>query len=179
MLAVFKGLMHPDITWGDFTHFNWEEYDRIVMAGGIISAESAMLASYAVISADYLNLNLRFGYHFVILDAICSDQPEASHIRFRFTGGGAELEKRSLRAEFLRGVLERMGFEVSLKSDLVDASLSGQAATEMEHSLDILGRLLGATRLMDMYIEEADSLEGLVDQFMAGRYDFSRVSLSR
>ena len=177
MLALFKGLMHPDITWGSFTHFNWEEYDRIVMAGGIISAESAMLASYAVVSGDYLNLNLRFGYHFVILDAICSDRAEANHIRFRFAGGGAGLEKRSLRAEFLRGVLGRMGFEVSLKSDLVDASLSGQPAGEMEESLDILGRLLGATRLMDMYMEEGDSPDGLVGQFMAGRYDFARVSL--
>ena len=88
MLAVWKGLRHPDIQWSGFTHFNWEEYDRIVMSGGIISAESAQLASYAVFSEEYLNLNLKFGYHFVILDTICSDRTGENHILFRFTGGG-------------------------------------------------------------------------------------------
>lgn len=177
MLALLKGLKHPGITWGGFTHFNWEEYDRIVMAGGIISAESAMLASYAVISHDYLNLNLRFGYHFVILDTLCSKDPRTNHIRFRFAGGGAELEKRSLRADFLQGVLRRLGFEVSQKSDLVDAYLSGESSPAIEKSLDMLGRLLGATKLMDMYIRDQDSITKLVDEFMEGRYDFARVSL--
>ena len=70
MRAVFSGLNHPDIQWSEFTHFDWEEYDKIVMSGGIISADSARFGSYAILANDYLNLNLRFGYHFVILDTI-------------------------------------------------------------------------------------------------------------
>ena len=47
MKQVLKGLNHPGIQWGDFTHFDWAEYDRIVMSGGIASADSVMFASYA------------------------------------------------------------------------------------------------------------------------------------
>ncbi|MGD8560939.1 MAG: PEP/pyruvate-binding domain-containing protein [Desulfarculaceae bacterium] len=171
--AVLKGLSHPGIKWGDFTHFNWAEYDRIVMSGGIISAESTMLASYAVVSGDYLNLNLRFGYHFVILDTLCTTQAEDNYIMFRFSGGGDDLYKRSLRAEFLRQVLGRLGFETELKSDLVDARLSGQTPEEMDATLDMIGRLLGATRLMDMYIKDEPMVASFVEEFMGGRYDFS------
>ncbi|HBF42556.1 MAG TPA: hypothetical protein DDW42_02785, partial [Desulfobacteraceae bacterium] len=175
MRQVFKGLSHPDIRWGNFTHFNWEEYDRIVMSGGIISAESAMLASYAVVSNDYMNLNLRFGYHFVILDTICGNDSKENYIFFRFSGGGADMEKRSLRAEFLYGILIRLGFEVDKKADLIDAQIKGEQRDEMENKLDLIGRLLGATRLMDMYLRDSTMVALYVDEFMKGRYHFSTV----
>jgi pyruvate, water dikinase len=175
--SVFAGLSHPDIQWSGFTHFNWEEYDRIVMSGGIISAESAQLASYAVLSAEYLNLNLKFGYHYVILDTVCSDRPEENHILFRFTGGGGDLHGRSLRAEFLCLVLERMGFEVGKTSDLVDARYQEAPEEAIAEKLDLLGRLLGATRLMDMYLKEEGQVEGFVEDFMQGRYHFSSVAM--
>jgi pyruvate,water dikinase len=175
MRQVFKGLSHPDIHWGDFTHFNWEEYDRIVMSGGIISAKSAMLASYAVVSSDYLNLNLRFGYHFVILDAICGDQAEDNYILFRFSGGGADISKRMLRADFLHGILDRLGFKVDMKNDLVDGQLKGDKKKTVEQKLDIIGRLLGATRLMDMYLKDSSMVEKYVGEFMNGRYHFASI----
>lgn len=175
MKEVFKGLSHPDIQWSGFTHFNWEEYDRIVMSGGIISPESAMLASYAVISHDYLNLNLRFGYHFVILDSICKENAEDNYIMFRFSGGGTEFEKRALRADFLRSVLERLGFDVDKKGDLVDGQLGHEDGESIRKKLDIIGRLLGATRLMDMYLKDESMVETFVDEFMNGRYHFATV----
>lgn len=175
MRQVFKGLSHPDIHWGNFTHFNWEEYDRIVMSGGIISAESAMLASYAVVSHDYMNLNLRFGYHFVILDTICGNDSKENYIFFRFSGGGADMEKRILRAEFLYGILIRLGFEVDKKADLIDAQIKEGQKDEMEHKLDLIGRLLGATRLMDMYLKDSTMVAIYADEFMKGRYHFATV----
>jgi len=175
MRQVFKGLSHPDIHWGDFTHFNWEEYDRIVMSGGIIGAESSMLASYAVLSHDYMNLNLRFGYHFVILDAICGDNSKENYILFRFSGGGADMEKRTLRAEFIYGILIRLGFEVEKKADLIDAQIKEGQRDEMEYNLDLIGRLLGATRLMDMYLKDSTMVTVFVDEFINGRYHFATV----
>jgi len=175
MTAVLKGLKHPGIHWSDFTHFNWEAYDKIAMNGGIISAESAMLASYAVISDDYLNLNLKFGYHFVILDAICNDQTENNYIQFRFSGGGDDMAKRMLRADFLKGILDRLGFKVSIKSDLVDAELNGEAQNIILQKLDMIGRLLGATRLMDMYLKDSDMVSKYVEEFMNGRYHFATI----
>jgi pyruvate,water dikinase len=173
MNAVFKGLSHPGIIWSKFTHFDWAEYDKIVMSGGIISPESQIFASYAVISRDYLNLNLRFGYHFVILDTICGDQAEDNYILFRFSGGGADFEKRSLRADFLSAILQRLGFRVDKKSDLIDGQLKGEESKRVEHTLDMTGRLLGATRLMDMYLKDSTMVEKYADDFMNGRYHFA------
>jgi len=175
LLAVLKGLNHPDIHWSQFSHFNWEEYDRIVMSGGIISAESAQLASYAVISREYLNLNLKFGYHFVILDTVCSQRRNENHIMFRFAGGGGDIYSRSLRADFLCRVLERLEFDVNKKSDLVDAKMSEADQDMIIEKLDIMGRLLGATRLMDMYLKQDDQVADFAEQFLSGRYHFASV----
>jgi pyruvate, water dikinase len=175
--AVWKGLSHPGIEWGEFSHFNWAEYDKIVMSGGIISAESAQLASYAVLSTDYLNLNLKFGYHFVILDTLCGAKPEENHILFRFNGGGGDDHGRSLRAEFLTSVLQRLQFEVTRTSDLVDARFAEAGEKDIMEKLDMLGRLLGATRLMDMYLSETAQVGPYVDAFLDGRYHFSTVEL--
>jgi len=173
MKAVLKGLRHPDIHWGSFTHFNWEEYDRLIMSGAIVSSQSAMLGSYAVLAHDYTNLNLRFGYHFVILDSICDADPEGNYILIRFLGGGADIDKRSMRGEFLKGVLERLGFEVEKKADLIDAQLRGGEHAELQEKLDVTGRLLGATKLMDMYLDENTRVQQLIEQFMTGRYHFA------
>jgi pyruvate,water dikinase len=172
MLAVFKGLRHPNIQWSEFSHFDWAEHDKIVMSGGIISPESAMFASHAVISADYANLNLRFGYHFVIVDTACGDQPDDNYILFRFSGGGADIDKRLLRAKFLSTILYRLDFEVTQKSDLIDARFTGADREMTLEKLDMLGRLLGAARLMDMYLRNESMVAAHAEAFMNGRYHF-------
>ncbi len=172
MQAVLKGLLHPGICWSETNHFDWEEYDRIVMAGGIISADSSMFGSYAVLSKEYLNVNFRFGYHFVILDTICSPSREDNYILFRFSGGGGTPEGRTIRASFIKGILTRLGFMVQIKSDLIDAEFKHGSLKTMEKTLDMIGRLLGATKLMDMYLKKELDMEFLIDDFMNGRYDF-------
>lgn len=178
MKQVLKGLNHPGIQWGDFTHFDWAEYDRIIMSGGIVSADSVMFASYAVVARDYLNLSLKFGYHFVILDSLCSDNADENYILFRFAGGAADMDKKLLRADFLKAILERLGFTVEKKGDLVDAELKGEGRTAMVEHLDLLGRLLGTTRLMDMYLKNSTMVETYVEEFMNGRYHFAGTELT-
>ena len=172
MTAVLKGLSNPGICWSETSHFDWEEYDRIVMAGGIISADSSMFGSYAVLSKEYLNVNFRFGYHFVILDTICSSKKEDNYILFRFSGGGGSPVGRSLRANFIKGILTRLGFMVQVTSDLIDAEFKHGSLKTMEETLNITGRLLGTTKLMDMYLKESLDIELMIDDFMNGRYDF-------
>jgi len=173
--SLWQGLSHPDIQWGDFSHFDWEAHDRIVMSGGIASPEATMFASHAVISGDYMNLNLKFGYHFVIVDALWESATSAYSILFRFSGGGADLAQRMLRAEFLQKVLQQLGFDVRIKSDLIDGQLKDVDSEQGLQALDMLGRLLGATRLMDMYLQETGQIDGFVDDFMNGRYHFASV----
>ncbi len=173
MAAVLKGLTHPDIQWGEFSHFNWAEHDRIVMNGGIISADNAMFASYAVLAENYANMNLKFGYHFVLVDAVCGPDVDENQIRFRFSGGGADIDQRLLRADFLVRILTRLEFDVDKKMDLVDAGFVSRDPEETIFHLDMLGRLLGATRLMDMYLKTHDQVEPFVDDFFKGRYHFA------
>jgi len=177
MRALWAGLTHPDIQWGDFSHFDWEAHDRAVMSGGIASPESAMYASHAVISNDYMNLNLRFGYHFVIVDAQCGPESPEKIILFRFSGGGADMEQRMLRTDFLSRVLHRLGFDVTVVSDLIDGHFSTPDQADALDVLDMIGRLLGATRLMDMYLKDPDQIEGYVDDFMQGRYHFASTEM--
>jgi len=172
MKAVLKGLLHPGICWSETSHFDWEEYDRIVMAGGIISADNSMFGSYAVLSKEYLNVNFRFGYHFVILDTICSPLKEDNYILFRFSGGGGTPEGRTIRADFIKRILIKLGFMVQIKSDLIDAEFKHGSLKKMEKTLDMTGRLLGTTKLMDMYLKKEVDIELLIDDFMNGRYDF-------
>jgi pyruvate,water dikinase len=175
--ALFKGLTHPDIQWGAFSHFDWAAHDKVVMSGGSISPESAMFASHVIISDCYANLNLRFGYHFVVLDTVCADKEADNYILLRFSGGGADIEKRRLRAAFLGLIFERLGFEVTRKSDLIDARYAAAGKTEIAHTLDMVGRLLGATRLMDMYLKDETMVDAYAEAFMQGRYHFSNVAL--
>ena len=119
-----------------------------------------------------MNINFRFGYHFVILDTICTDLPGNNYILFRFSGGGGEPGGRKLRATFIEGVLNRLGFTVTVQSDLVDGEFRHADLSTMEKTLDMIGRLLGATRLMDMYLKKDHDMGFLIDEFMAGRYDF-------
>ncbi|MBI9087787.1 MAG: hypothetical protein JEZ12_01060 [Desulfobacterium sp.] len=171
--ALFNGLNHPDIRWSHVTHFDWESHDRIVMAGGIISPDAPRFGSYAVFSSDYLNLNLRFGYHFVILDTLCTSIATDNYILFRFSGGGGETHGRAMRAGFIGGVLKHLGFAIHTNADLVDASFQMGELSEIIKRLEMLGRLLGATRLMDLYLNAHADVDDLVDDFMNGRYDFS------
>ena len=82
---------------------------------------------------------------------------------------------RTLRADFLNQVLQRIGFDVNRKSDLIDAQLEGEKQETMEDKLDMIGRLLGATRLMDMYLKDESMVEGFVEDFMNGRYHFATI----
>ena len=175
MRALWKGLSHPDIHWSGFSHFDWDQFDNIAMGGGMISKNSTLLASYAIVSHDYLNLNLKFGYHFVIVDSVCGDEKADNYVLFRFTGGGGDFDGRSRRADFITGVLDHLGFVVQKKGDLVDAEIKNVSREQLEDRLDMLGRLLGATRLMDMYLRGADPIDGYVEEFMAGRYHFGET----
>jgi pyruvate,water dikinase len=175
--ALFNGLTHPDIQWGTFSHFDWESHDKVVMSGGYISPDSVMFASHAIISDRYANLNLRFGYHFVVIDTVCSSKEADNYILLRFSGGGADIEKRRLRALFLSRIFKRLGFDVTRKSDLIDARYFNDDHSGTAHTLDMVGRLLGATRLMDMYLKNETMVDTYADAFMQGRYHFSSVEL--
>jgi pyruvate,water dikinase len=132
-----------------------------------MSLKSAALASYAVISGEYLHLLLRFGYHFAVIDALCGDNPEANYIAFRFKGGGGDYQNRLLRVQLLQAMLEWAGFAVKSRGDLLDARFERHGADKILARLTILGFLQGKTQLLDMALTTAEQVNQLAASFRA------------
>ncbi len=173
LLALWRGLTHKGVKWSKHDHFDWKSFDDVTLGGGVAAKNDAAFATYAVISKDYLNLNIRFGYHFTLLDSLCGPVPEENYILMRFAGGGGDLDGKSLRLYFISTILHRLGFATKQKGDLLDARLMRYDERTIADNLDMLGRLLGATKLMDMILQDRQMVEKAVDEFMKGRYDFS------
>jgi pyruvate,water dikinase len=164
--ACWEGLTHPEVFWHKGLKFlDWQELDRI--SAGIMSLKSAALASYAVISGEYLHLLLRFGYHFAVIDALCGDNPEANYIAFRFKGGGGDYQNRLLRVQLLQAMLEWAGFAVKSRGDLLDARFERHGADKILARLTILGFLQGKTQLLDMALTTAEQVNQLAASFRA------------
>jgi pyruvate, water dikinase len=172
--AIWKGLSHPDIFWSsEIMHFDWEAFDT--MSGGIVSMESPLLASYALFSQDYLNLSVHFGYHFVVVDCLCSPTSSLNYLSIHFKGGGAAPENKRLRVEFVARILKQHGFEVRLTGDVLDARLDPLPSASLEEKLDMVGRLLGCTRLLDMIIADEATVDTLTAEFLKGNYRFGPI----
>jgi pyruvate,water dikinase len=173
--ALLRGLTHPGIVWHHHDHFDWKKFSEVTMAGGIVSRDDPAFASYAVVAKDYLNLNMRFGYHFVILDSLCGAVVEENSIRLRFAGGGGDLAGITFRLAFIAEILRRLGFSVQTGGDLLNARLMRYTEQIILQKLDLVGRLLAATTLLDMVIKDESMVNRLVGRFMNGDYDFSRA----
>jgi pyruvate,water dikinase len=165
MRACWQGLSHPDVVWDKrLLHIDWEELDR-VSASFLLNLRSAALASYAIISKDYLHLVLRFGYHFAVLDTLASDDAEANYITFRFKGGGGDFENRLLRIQLIKIILEWAGFSVHTRGDLLDARFQRREAPQILSRLTLLGLLQGKTRLLDMALSSPEQVHQMAETF--------------
>ncbi|MBU1041867.1 MAG: hypothetical protein KKF77_12280 [Proteobacteria bacterium] len=170
MQALWQGLARSGEPWRD-TGFScdWQEFDRI--SAGIFRKDSRLLASYALLSADYLHLLVRFGYHFAVLDSLCGPRAEANYVAFRFKGGGGLPEQRLLRIGFITQVLSAGGFEVRVRGDMLDARLSRAEAGAVQSALVLLGRLLVRTQRMDMGLADEAQASRLAEEFLAASKD--------
>ena len=163
--ALWRGLNHSDITWDDKTYYDWKSYDKMAMSDAFVFQSSSDSASYAVLGAYYLNMNIRFGYHFTVIDVLCEPDSNSNYCSMRFAGGGGGFTGRELRIMYLTKVLNRIGFEVNIKGDLLDAKISGVSAPVLEHQIESLGKLLGTTKQMDMLLKNVAMVEQLVERF--------------
>ena len=173
--GLWKGITHPAVSWTRQMPASFGDLAS-VMAGSLASQSSVIRAlgerSYLLVANEYMNLNSRLAYHFSLVDACLSDNPSNNYISFRFAGGGATRQRRSLRACFLEACLDHYGFVVDRRGDLVNAWFKRARAEETENNLDILGRLMASSCQLDMYMSSHDAMKWYVDQFLAGNYSF-------
>ncbi len=167
--AVWSGIAKPE-TWStepvdvDFKGMmssltrNWD-----ATAGGV----SASGFNLAVINKIYMNLHLRLGYHFNLIDARMHDEQQHNHIYFRFVGGVTDLTRRSRRAQVLARILSAYHFHAVTKGDLVVARLLHLPKDEIRERLHILGALIGFTRQLDIQLRSDQDIPRFVDEFFS------------
>jgi len=160
MKAIWKGFTHPGITWAGAINFNAKNLMTLFASSALSEfGEMPGGTSYAIISGEYANISVKFGYHFATVDTLCSDNSNQNYIRITFLGN----------------VLGKLGFRVSLKGDLLDAFISGYDRPSTEDKLDQLGRLFAASRLLDMVLSGQNDVDTLTKAFFNREYDFLAV----
>jgi pyruvate,water dikinase len=120
----------------------------------------------ALISGEYMNLNLRLGYHFTVIDAFIGDHPEENRISFRFFGGVTDFSRRSMRVKFIGTILERFDFRVESHGDLVVGRIKKAAKSRMIGKMKLLGGLIGYTRQLDVQMSSESNLAFCVEDFI-------------
>jgi pyruvate,water dikinase len=172
--AFLKGMLHPGAWRSEAVSLKAGDFFTSMMRMSDIATEGGDLASYniAVISKEYLNLSLRFGYHFSMLDCYCSGNARNNHIYFRFVGGATDIVKRSRRIDLISAILKQYGFNIKTKGDLVIARLANLPQSEMADILDQLGRLIAYTRQLDAMLHDDGIVEVYAKNFLRGDYGF-------
>ncbi len=166
--ALLKGLCMDGVWRTDPVSLDFRSF----MTSFTATTNTAVMSSreaqnLAVITRDYLNLNLRLGYHFNMIDTLMTDNRNDNYIYFRFLGGVTDLARRSRRAKFLAEVLAHYDFVVEVKGDLVIARIAKVGKESMEGILAMLGRLIGYARQLDVLMRSDENVEGSVREFLA------------
>jgi pyruvate,water dikinase len=125
-----------------------------------------------VVLKNYMNINMRLGYHFNIIDAYISDVINDNYIYFRFLGGVTEFIRRSRRARFIATVLEHFDFRVEVHGDLVVGRLKKLSRDRMAIRMRMLGGLVGYTRQLDARMHTDEDIRTHAQAFITAMKHF-------
>lgn len=120
-----------------------------------------------VMSNEYINISLRLGYHFNMIDAYMGPNPNDNYIYFRFFGGVTDAGRRTRRVSFLAQVLEKAHFRMKQDNDLLVAKTKKMSWERMEESLCLVGELVAFTRQLDVKMLNDTYVKKYVDDFWA------------
>jgi pyruvate,water dikinase len=120
--------------------------------------------NFAIITNDYMNLSNRLGFHFATIEAFLGT-PGESYVSLTFYGGGAELPRRLRRVRFLSRVLKDLGFRVEPQEDSITARIDGYEAEALEEKLEVLGRLMMASKQLDMVMLSEETVDQYYREF--------------
>ena len=171
--ALLDGMLHPDVVF---------RKPRPINMGGFMSVMGQQIAnpqggdsrfgnkSYAIISDRYMNFSSRVGYHYSVLDAYCGNTDSKNYISFNFQGGAAGEVRRVRRCKAIALVLESLGFNVTVRGDMVKSNFQKYPKEQIAERLDQLGRLLQVTRQMDMLMTNDAAIVQFKEDFQNGIY---------
>jgi pyruvate,water dikinase len=130
------------------------------------SHPARMGRNLAVVSREYLNLHLRLGYHFTVVDAYLGGSINDNVIFFRFMGGVTDFTRRSRRASLVAQVLEQFDFRVETSGDMVTGRVKKHPTRAMLDKMFMLGGLIGYTRQLDAMLESDEAVRRHAREFL-------------
>jgi pyruvate,water dikinase len=174
MNAFWRGLTYPGINWSSAVPLDMRNLATLMSAsaggGGLPGGNS-----YALVSQDYANISIKFGYHYCNVDSLCNTDPGQNYVSMQFSGGVGSYYGKLLRIDFLSRVMTRLGFAVTTNGDTISASLKGLDRPAQEEALDQLGRLLASSRLLDVGIRSQEDIDRLTEAFFKSEYDYMNM----
>lgn len=167
--ALWKGISDKRLFWPR----RWErkmadmpsEFSEIVL-GGNKGPRRKNDMNYIMLSKDYINLNARISFHYVMVDCVAGPGAENNHIHFRFRDGGGSYESRKLCACFLERVLQHEGFGVERKEDIVNAWYRFYPEEDTLAKLEMTGRLIVCARELDAVLRNDMDVKLYCDYFL-------------
>ncbi len=172
--ALIEGMTDPRLRWSGPVGFDLKGFMSVVVRSAADDQRYGE-PSYCLCSKDYVHFASRLAYHFATVDAICTPSLNENYARFLFFGGAAVAARREWRAHFLATVLRCNGFVEKQAGDRVEAILAKRDAEQIEEALLVLGRLMVASRHLDMVIESQAVANALAQAFLAGDFGFESV----
>ena len=171
--AIIRGMMSPGAWHNEAVPLRMKDlFMSMTRMPDIHSTSmSSPIQNVAVASREYVNLSLKFGYHFNIVDCYCSENPRNNHVYFRFSGGATDIMQRSRRVEFIASILREHGFTIWMTGDLLIARLANVGRVRMEEILDQLGRLIAYVRKLDALMRNDSAIEYYAQRFKEGNYE--------
>ncbi len=133
-------------------------------------ADRAAEPDYALLTDSYMNVNLRFGYHFSRVDAFLAPRVQENYASVVFHGGAAGLQGRVRRLEFIAAVLEGRGWRVARRDDALFARVEALPEAEMSREIEVAGRLLVVTRQIDTLLDDQATTARAIAAFQSGDY---------
>ncbi len=133
--------------------------------GMLAGSADALGENLAIVSRDYMNVSLRLGFHFSVIDAHIGSDDSRNYVYFRFVGGLADLERRGRRARFIHDILKTMDFKVSIKGDLVIGRIKSEHPPILRAALSVLGALTAFSRQRDTGLHSEEEGAALFHAF--------------
>ena len=172
--ALLEGMTDPRLRWAGPIGFDLKGFMSVVVRSAM-DDQSYGEPIYCICAKDYVHFSSRLAYHFATVDAICGRCVNENYARFLFFGGAAVAERREWRAHLLATVLQGNDFAVKQQGDRVEAILAKRESEQIEDALVMLGRLMVASRHLDMVVESKAAAQELAHAFLSGDYAFERI----
>ena len=162
MKAFLKGMMSV----------KWPEPKPADMKSIPSAAQEGQLheKSFAMVSKEYMNFNIRLGYHLSTVEAYAGENTNDNYIQFFFKGGGASLDRRLRRTALIKEILGKLDFRVRCTGDVLEGKITKYEEDAIMHRLDVLGRFTVYTKQLDMAMFSDSMVEWFKEEFLKEHY---------